>query len=183
MKVKFATTWNECEAIIQKHGYDMIIGTTMYSENLIGIKLNTSVRKVEKLFFIGFAILDVSKHIIYDFYYNVLKNTFDNVELLGQDTDSLIVQLSDKGNIVHKMCEMYKSFDFSELENTSYFYGQLVNYYDRKCTRANSLRSHPSSTSTRNCLVPFSRMNTTDIASQNSYYSDRRCTASSIISM
>ena len=26
MKVKFATTWNEREAIIQKHGYDMIVG-------------------------------------------------------------------------------------------------------------------------------------------------------------
>ena len=123
MKVKFATTWNEREAIIQKYGYDMIAGTTMYSENLIGIKLNTPVRKVVKPFFIGFAILDMSKHIIYDFYYNVLKTTFNNIELLGQDTDSLIVQLSDKGNIVHILCEMYKSFDFSELDNTSYFYG------------------------------------------------------------
>ena len=128
MKVKFANTWNDREAIIQKHGYDMIAGTTMYSENLIGIKLNTPVCKVEKPFFIGFAILDMFKHIIYDFYYNVLKNIFDNVELLVQDTDSLIVQLSDKSNIVHKMCEMCKSFDFLELDNTSYFYGQLVNY-------------------------------------------------------
>ena len=85
-----------------------------------------------KPFFIGFAILDMSKHTIYDFYYNVLKTTFHNVKLLGQDTDSLIVQLSDKGNIVNKMCEMYKSFDFSELDNTSYFYGQLVNYYEQK---------------------------------------------------
>ena len=49
-----------------------------------------------------------------------------------QDTDSLIVQLSDKGNIVHKMCEMYKSFDFSELDPSSYFYGQLVNYYEQE---------------------------------------------------
>ena len=37
MKVKFAITWNEREAIIQKHGYDMIAETTMYSKNLIGI--------------------------------------------------------------------------------------------------------------------------------------------------
>ena len=128
MKVKFATTWNEREAIIQKHGHYIIAGTTMYSENLIGIKLNTPVKKVVKPFFIGFAILPMSKHIVYDFYYNVLKNTFDKVELLGQDTDSLIVQLSDRGNIVHKMCEIYKSFDFSELDNTSYFYEQLMNF-------------------------------------------------------
>ena len=136
MKVKFANTWNEREAIIQKHGYDMIAGTTMYSENGIGIKLNTPVRKVEKPFFIGFAILDMSKHIIYDFYYNVLKTTFDTMELLGQDTDSLIVQLSDKGNIVHKMCDMYKSFDFSELDNTSYFYRQFVKYYEHEVDKS-----------------------------------------------
>ena len=78
----------------------------------------------------------MSKHIIYDFYYNVLKTTFDNVELLGQDTDSLIVQLSDKGNIVHNMCDMYKSFDFSELDNTSYFYGELVKYYEHEVDKS-----------------------------------------------
>ena len=136
MQVKFPTTWNERESIIQKHGYDMIAGTTMYSENIIGIKLNTPVRKMLKPFFIGFSILDMSKHIIYDFYYNVLKNTFDNVELLGQDMDSLIVQLNDGGNIVHKICDMYKSFDFSELNDKSYFYGQLVNYYEHEVDKS-----------------------------------------------
>ena len=114
----------------------MITGTTMYSENLIGIKLNTPVRKVEKPFFIGFVILDMSKHILDDFYYNMLKKAFDNVDLIGQDTDSLIVQLSDKSSIVHKMCEMYKSFDFCELDNTSYFYGQLVNYYKQEVDKS-----------------------------------------------
>ena len=78
----------------------------------------------------------MSKHIIYDFYYNVLRKTFDTMELLRHDTDSLIVQLSDKGNIVHKMCEMYKSFDFSELDNTSYFYGQLINYYKQEVNKS-----------------------------------------------
>ena len=48
-----STTWNEREAIIQKHEYDMIAGTTMYSKNLIDIKLNTPVHKVVKPFFIG----------------------------------------------------------------------------------------------------------------------------------
>ena len=30
------------------------------------------------------------------------------------------------------MYEMYKSFDFSELDKSSYFYGQLVNYYEQE---------------------------------------------------
>ena len=66
----------------------------------------------------------------------MLKTTFENVELLGQATDSLIVQLSDKGNIVHKRCEMDKSFDFSELVNTSYFYGQIVNHYEQEVDKS-----------------------------------------------
>lgn len=98
---------------------------------MIGIILNTPAKIVVKPFFIGFVILDMSKHIIYDFSFNILKNTFDNVELLGQDIDPLIVQLSDKDNFVHKRCETGKSFDFSELDNTSYFYRQLVNYNDQ----------------------------------------------------
>ena len=102
----------------------------MYFENLIGIKLNTLLRKVEKPFFIGFAILGMSKHIINDFYYIVLKITINIMELLGQDTDSLILQLSDKSNNVYNMCDMYKSLDFSEFDNRSYCHGQLMNYYD-----------------------------------------------------
>ena len=140
----------------------------MYPENLIGIKLNTPVRKVVKPFFIGFAILDMSKHIIYDFYYNVLNTTFDNMELLGQNTDSLIVQLSDKGNIVHKMCDMYKSLDFSELDNTSYFYGELVKYYEHEVDKSKFPSFNRFSTSTRSCLVRSSRMSTTDIALRSS---------------
>ena len=128
----------------------MTVGITMNSENLDGIKLNTEVRKVVKPFVIRFAILDMFKHIIYDFYYNMFKNTFDNMKLLGQNTNSFIVQLNDQGNNIHKMCDMYKSFDFSELDNTSYFCGQLVTITIRKWTRESSLRCHHFSTSTRN---------------------------------
>ena len=32
---------------------------------------------------------------------------------------------------------MYKSFDYSELDNTSYFYGKLVNYYKQKVDKNN----------------------------------------------
>ena len=34
------------------------------------------------------------------------------------------------------MCEMYKSFDFSELDPSSYFYEQLVNYYDQEVDKS-----------------------------------------------
>ena len=31
---------------------------------------------------------------------------------------------------------MYKSFDFSELDNTSYFHRQLMNYYEQKVDKS-----------------------------------------------
>ena len=34
------------------------------------------------------------------------------------------------------MCEMYMSFDFSELDNTRYFYEQLVNYYKEEVDKS-----------------------------------------------
>ena len=67
----------------------------------------------------------MSKHIIYDFYYDVLKTTFHNVELLGQDTGSLIAQLNDQGNTIHKMYDMYKSFDYLEWKTRAISMGNL----------------------------------------------------------
>ena len=42
----------------------------------------------------------------------MFKYTFDNVELLNQDMDMLIVQLSDKINIVLKKYKIYVMFYF-----------------------------------------------------------------------
>ena len=134
MKVKIATNKKEQDAIISKYTIDLIEDNRVYSDNLWVSKLFNPVKKMNKPFFIGFAILDLSKYIIYDFYYNKLKKVFNNVTLLGQDTDSLIVKITDN-NTVTKMLDMYKSFDFSELDPSSYFYKKLVDYYNTKVNK------------------------------------------------
>lgn len=131
MKVKIATNKKEQDAILSKYMIDMIEDNRVYSDNLWISKLFNPVKKMNKPFFIGFAILDMSKYIIYDFYYNKMKKVFNDVTLLGQDTDSLIVKITDP-NTVEKMLDMYKSFDFSELNTESYFYNRLVEYYNTK---------------------------------------------------
>ena len=105
----------------------MIAGTTMYSENLIGIKLNTPVRRVEKPFFIDLPFW-ICPNTSYTISTTMCSRTHSIMWNYWDKTDSLIVQLRDIANIVYKMYDMYKSFDFSELDNTSYFYGQLVKY-------------------------------------------------------
>ena len=135
MKVKIATNKKEQDAIISKYMIDMIEDNRVYSENLWVSKLFNPVKKMNKPFFIGFAILDMSKYIIYDFYYNKMKKIFNDVTLLGQDTDSLIVKITDPYTI-EKMLNMYKSFDFSELDQSSYFYQKLVEHYNTNVDKA-----------------------------------------------
>lgn len=129
MKVKIAMNKKEQNAIISKYTTDLIDGMELYDDNIWIAKLFNPVKRMMKPFFIGFAILDMSKYIIYDFYYNKLKTTFKNVTLLGQDTDSLIVKITDNNTVI-KMLDNYKSFDFSELDTSSFFYKQVVEYYN-----------------------------------------------------
>ena len=129
MKVKIATNKKEQQKIINKYTVDLIDDFELYDTNLWLAKIANPCKRMNKPFFIGFAILDISKEIIYNFYYNVLKKNFNNVQLLGQDTDSLIVKIKDD-NTTQKMCNLYRSFDFSEIDHSSYFYKELVTYYN-----------------------------------------------------
>ena len=54
----------------------------------------------------------------FDWLMFVLGNMEGNMMRLNGEFD---LQLT-----IEDVCEMYKSFDFSELDKTSYFYGQLV---------------------------------------------------------
>ena len=52
-------------------------------------------------------ILELSKYVTYDFYYNVLKTRYDEkIKLLFTDTDSLCVQI--KTDDVYKVMEEQK---------------------------------------------------------------------------
>ena len=127
MSVKFASTLEERNKIMMKYN-ELIDGVELYDDLWVA-KIFNPVKRMTKPFFIGFAILEMSKYIIYDFYYNKLKVTFDEVVLLGQDTDSLIVYIRDP-KTYDKMLDMYKSFDFSELDHSSYMYEKVVERYN-----------------------------------------------------
>jgi len=59
--------------------------------------------KVDKPFYIGVAILDIAKLIVYDFHYNVMKRFYkENIQLLYTDTDSLVYEIKTE--------DLYKDF-------------------------------------------------------------------------
>ena len=65
-------------------------------------------------------ILDLSKYLMYDFYYNVLQKRYgDKIKLLMTDTDSLVVEI-ETDDVYNDMGEMKEYYDFSEYRNELY---------------------------------------------------------------
>src|SRR5690606_5732510 len=64
---------------------------------------------------IGTAVLEISKYVMYNHYYNVLKKTYPDVRLLYTDTDSLVfqVQTEDLFADMIKYPELRNTFDSS----------------------------------------------------------------------
>ncbi len=64
---------------------------------------------MNKPIYIGLCVLEMSKWLMYDFYYNVLCQIFSpgSIRLLFTDTDSLCVSIEGYDNVYHKIRDSY----------------------------------------------------------------------------
>lgn len=68
---------------------------------------------LNKPMYLGFSVLDLSKIVMYEFYYDVICPTFNNnCGILYTDTDSFILELFCK-NLDEKLNDVKEKFDFS----------------------------------------------------------------------
>ena len=89
------------------------------------------MKKTEIVFnkpiYIGMSILDTSKICMYDFYYNVMKNGYnDKLKLLYMDTDSLIMEIKTK-DFCNDIKSMITKLDTSDYSKDNVYYLPLVN--------------------------------------------------------
>jgi len=56
--------------------------TTSYNENLSVVEMDNKIIKFDKPIYIGFAVLDVSKTLMYDYHYNVMKYHYNDLATL-----------------------------------------------------------------------------------------------------
>ena len=80
-----------------------------FSDDLLAIEMKKTKIIMNKPVYLGQAILDISKTLMYDFYYGYIKPKYNNsVKLAYMDTDSFIMQIftndfySDINNDVKK---------------------------------------------------------------------------------
>ena len=104
---------DEEERIIKYVAKPTFAQQVIFNEHLVGIQNHKEKVLLNKPIYVGMSVLDISKHLMYDFYYNTLKARYgDNVRLLYTDTDSLIVKV-DTEDIYADMKKNLDEYDTS----------------------------------------------------------------------
>ena len=93
-KVKLCQTRNELEKQV---GHYSLKHSKIINKNLVRVKMKNSLVKMNKPFYVGNAVLELSKFHMYNFHYNVMKLVFDDqIHLLYTDTDSLMYEIESE---------------------------------------------------------------------------------------
>ena len=88
---------------------------TIFDENLVAIHMKKTEVYFNKPIYVGQAILDLSKTLMFDFHYNYIRKKYHNkAELLFTDTHSLmyLIQTDDFYHDIRK--DITKKFDTSD---------------------------------------------------------------------
>jgi hypothetical protein len=86
----------------------------IFSETLAAVEMQKTNVTINKPTAVGFTVLELSKYIMFDFHYNVMKRKYGSrLQLLFTDTDSLTYEVQT-ANIYADMHAMREHFDLSE---------------------------------------------------------------------
>ena len=115
-KVKLCSESSTYENYIGKPNFK---NAKRINSKLVGVEMKYSSIKINKPFYIGMSILDLSKWHMYNFHYNVMKAIFsDRVHLLYTDTDSFIYEISSADVYEELRPHARDYFDFSNYQES-----------------------------------------------------------------
>ena len=90
--VRLATTWEQVEKLINKPSFKRV---EIFTDNFCAVHLNKESIKMDKPIYVGTSVLDLSKYLMYDYFYNNLKKRYgENIVLLCMDTYSFILEIT-----------------------------------------------------------------------------------------
>ena len=95
---------------------------TIFDENLATVHLQRTKLGFDKPVYVGMAILDLSKTLMYDFHYGYAKKRWTNLKLCFTDTDSLLYEIGTEDvfkDISPDVEKMYDTSDFPKERHPS----------------------------------------------------------------
>ena len=84
----------------------------IFSEDLVGVELVKPNVVLDKPIYAGATILDLSKLLMFEFYYKVLKTNITEIKLVFTDTDSFLLDIPTE-DIYDDLKRLENYFDFS----------------------------------------------------------------------
>ena len=89
--IKLVTTDKRRNQLASEPNYHT---TKYFSENLMATELKKTKVKINKPIYLGMSILDISKTLMYEFWYDYIKPKYqDRAKLCYMDTDSFVIYI------------------------------------------------------------------------------------------
>ena len=112
--IKLVTTDEKRNKLVSEPNYHTI---NYISEDLSIIKMNKKKVKMNKRIYLGLSILDISKILMYEFWYDYMKTKYnDNGKICYMDTDSFIMNIKTEDFYKDIANDVDKRFDTSNYE-------------------------------------------------------------------
>ena len=112
--IKIVTTDKKRNKLVSEPNYHTM---NYISEDLSIIEMNKTKVKMNKPMYLGLSILDISKVLMYEFWYDYMKLKYKNkVKLCYMDTDSLIMNIKTNDFYKDISYDVDKRFDTSNYE-------------------------------------------------------------------
>ena len=92
--INFVLEYKE-EKQLKLVGSPLYKGSYVFQDNLVGFYMAHKKLKLRHPIYVGSTILDLSKLLMFYFYYKVLVPTFKNISVMYTDTDSLLLNIHD----------------------------------------------------------------------------------------
>ena len=112
--IKLVTTDKRRNQLVSEPNYHTI---KWFSESLLAIEMKNTKVKMNKPVYLGFSILEISKTLMYEFWYDYMKVKYgDNMKLCYMDTDSFIMHIKTEDFYKDIADDVEKRFDTSNCE-------------------------------------------------------------------
>ena len=112
--IKLITKYKRRNQLVSEPNYHT---AKWFSENLLPIEMKKTNAKMNKPVYLGLSILEISKTLMYEFWYDYIKPKYqNNAKLCYVDTDSFIINIKTENFYEDIANDVEKRFDTSNYE-------------------------------------------------------------------
>ena len=113
--IKLVTTDKRRNQLVSEPNYHT---TKYFSENLLAIEMKKTKVKMNKPVYLGMSILDISKTLMYEFWYDYIKH-IKTAKLCYLDTDSFVIHIKTEDfyeEIANDVEEWFDTSNYSKVD-------------------------------------------------------------------